>query len=206
MTDQHIFGAILAGGEGRRLGGRKALALLDGAPLAAHVARVLRRDVVELAVVGDTDAALLLQAVALSDPPEIAKGPLAGVLAGLTWARAGGASWLATAPCDAPLLPDDLIARLKWGAEQAGAPAAHALTSDGAHPLCALWATNLLPRFQVALRGGAHPPVHRLAAELGAARVLFDDAEAFLNVNTPEDLARAEAILTHRAHARRLDQ
>lgn len=198
MADQSTFGAILAGGKGRRFGARKALAPLCGAPLAAHVARVLRHEVSVLAVVGDAEVAALLSADALTDPPGVAEGPLAGVLAGLLWAHAHGKQWLATAPCDAPLLPDDLVARLKAGAELTGAPGAHAHTADVAHPLCALWATGLLPHFQAALRGGDHPPVHRFAAEIGAARVLFDNPDEFLNVNTQEDLARAEAILARR--------
>ncbi len=129
--------AILAGGESRRFGADKAMAEIGGAPMIAHVARALNADA--LAVVGNGAAAAALGAVALSDPACALRGPLAGVLAALEWAETLGASWLITAPCDVPLLPPDFGARLIAAAEAAGAPAAHAATSDGVHALCAAW-------------------------------------------------------------------
>ena len=122
----------------------------------------------------------------LPDLDGVPSGPLAGVHAGLVWARAAGASWLATSPCDTPLIPKDLIARLQ--AERSGGGAV-VTTSDGLQPLCALWPVHALETLQ-ALR--SHPPVRELLAGLCAAAVTFEDARAFANLNTPEEFAAAE--------------
>jgi molybdopterin-guanine dinucleotide biosynthesis protein A len=119
-----------------------------------------------------------------------AAGPLAGVKAGLIWAAAQGASVLAVSPCDAPLLPDDLYARLL---ERAEGGAAMAETRDGRQPLCALWPVAALPAVRDALAGGAHPPTWRLLERLGARKVFFDDPASFANVNTRDDLAAIAA-------------
>lgn len=179
--------AILAGGESRRFGADKAMADLGGAPMIARVAGKLRADA--LAVVGHAQAAALLNAAALRDPADAVRGPLAGVLAALDWAQALGAEWLMTAPCDTPLLPRDLHEQLIAAAEAAGASAAHARTDDGVHALCAVWRPALAARLRAAFANGVHPPVRELAPD--AVEVAFADAEVFLNVNTPDDLARA---------------
>ncbi|MGH8265770.1 MAG: molybdenum cofactor guanylyltransferase, partial [Steroidobacteraceae bacterium] len=115
-----------------------------------------------------------------------AAGPLAGVKAGLAWAGSLGARSLAVSPCDAPLLPDELFARL---IEAAGPGAALAETPDGLQPLCAVWPVSALEAVAAALAGGAHPPTWRMLASIGAKRVHFERAEAFANLNTRADLA-----------------
>jgi molybdopterin-guanine dinucleotide biosynthesis protein A len=192
-----IFGALLAGGEGRRIGGAKALIDLGGAPLLAHAARSLRPAAAALAVVGDAEAARLLDAEALSDPPGAARGPLAGVCAALDWAERRGAGWLALAPCDTPFLPDDLVALLLDAALQAHAPIACAKTADGVHPLVSLWRVDVAGAVRAALRERRHPAIHRFIADLGAAHLALADAD-LANINTPEDLEAARARFARR--------
>jgi molybdopterin-guanine dinucleotide biosynthesis protein A len=190
---EHIVAAILAGGQSRRFGADKAMADLAGAPMIAHVAAALGGDAAALAVVGHAAAARRLAATALRDPPGAVRGPLAGVLAGLDWAASLGADWLATAPCDAPLLPRDLWRRLIAAAKAAGASAAHAATADGVHALCAVWRPALAAPLRAYFARGLHPPVRELARD--AAQVLFADASPFVNVNTRADFARVAAHL-----------
>lgn len=194
VKDERIVAAILAGGRSSRFGAPKALAELAGRPLVAHVAEALA-GAAELAVIGDEAAARAVSAVRLVDPPHAASGPLAGVLAGLEWASLCGADWLCVAPCDAPLLPVDLVAHLRTAA--AGAPLASVVTDAGAEPLISMWRVALLPDLRSALSGGAHPAAHRLLERLGAAPLQLD-AQQTLNVNTREDFARAEAALLAR--------
>lgn len=184
--------AILAGGESSRFGADKAMADLGGEPMIAHVARALR-GAVRIAVVGNARAATSLAAGDLCDPANAVRGPLAGVLAGLEWGEALGVSWLATAPCDAPLLPSDVAEHLIAAAEEAGVSAAFAATASGLHPLCAAWRPALAAPLRDFFSRGVHPPVRELVPD--AARVMFDDEEAFLNVNTRQDMARALARL-----------
>jgi molybdopterin-guanine dinucleotide biosynthesis protein A len=126
----------------------------------------------------------------VQDDPALPAGPLNGVLAGLDWAHKLGLDFLATAPCDAPLLPEDLFAHLRDAI--ADASAAYVATSDGDHPLCALWRVDLAPSLRAALTRGVHPPVWRFLEENGAHAVRFADAARFANANTPETLAALE--------------
>lgn len=191
--NERIVAAILAGGQGERIGGDKALKSLGGSLLIAHVARALS-NASALAVVGDFEAAQILGATALSDPTDLPRGPLAGVLSALEWGAAGGVEWVAFAPCDTPLLPGDIIERLRAAADGA---LACAETEDGLEPLISLWRTSLAARVRASLNTGAHPPMHVFFREIGVARVSLSATEA-MNVNTLDDLARAETILAKR--------
>ena len=188
---------IVAGGRARRFGSEKALAQVEGQPMIAQVAKVLQPACEALAVNARTDSGAAAWAASqglavLPDPPG-AEGPLAGVIAGLQWAEAAGAGLLATAPCDTPWLPADLVLRLA-GALTPDAGCAVAAVGHHRHPLCALWRVEQKPVLRAALAGGArHPPLHRLAAELGAAVAQFDDARAFANINTAADLKASPA-------------
>lgn len=183
---ERVVAIILAGGRSSRFGAPKALALLAGKPLIAHVARALSAAEV-IAVVGDEDAARAIGALHLPDPAGAASGPLAGVCAGLEWAAAQGADWLCVAPCDAPLLPDGLVQRLRAVAGDDGSACAE--TEAGDEPLIAIWRVALLAQVRAALANGGHP---RVTALLSPARLQVSAVEA-MNVNTREDLARAEA-------------
>lgn len=193
----HVVGVVLAGGRSVRFGGEKAVALLAGRPLLSWAAERLRSVCSEVAVNvrPGTEGEALARAQGLPllyDAEGDALGPLSGVKAGLLWAEARGARALAVSPCDAPLLPDDLYARLLAAA--AGG-AAMAETRDGRQPLCALWPVTALPAVRAALADGAHPPTWQLLERLDARKVFFEQAEKFANVNTRDDLAAAEAAL-----------
>jgi len=189
-----IVGLILAGGEGRRMGGAKAMRLLAGAPLIEYVAHAFG-DVQAMAVVGDAEAAGALSAGLLHDPSDVARGPLAGILAGLEWARDMGADWLAVAPCDAPMLPNDLVTRLHNAARNG--VAACAQTPSGFEPLISIWRSDVAHMLRAALADGAHPPVHTFMRGLNAGCVTLS-ADEVMNINTPDDLQRAEALLARR--------
>src|SRR5690349_16515559 len=106
-----IAGLVLAGGQSSRFGSNKALALLGGETLAGRMVRVMRGQCAHVAL-SAREALLGPEVLTLADPAGVAPGPLAGVLAGLRWAKSAGAAWLVTAPCDAPLLPEDFPLRL----------------------------------------------------------------------------------------------
>jgi molybdopterin-guanine dinucleotide biosynthesis protein A len=193
-----IAGLVLAGGKSSRFGAEKALAKLHGLPLVEHALRKLDAICSDTAInappfsetakyVRYGDKVRLLVSDAPYDPP----GPLAGVRAGLEWAIAQNATDLATAPCDAPLMPEDVFTRLREA--QGHAMAVCARTPGGLHPLAAIWRREALPLLTAALAQGKHPPVRQLFADWGGVVVDFPDDAPFANINTPEDLAAAEA-------------
>ena len=188
-----MAGLVLAGGRSSRFGGEKAVAVLHGRPLLTWAVERLRASCADVAVNArprtETEALALADGLTiLHDQAGDPDGPLAGVKAGLAWAAGLGAAALAVSPCDAPLLPDDLFARL---IAAAGDGAAMAVTDEGRQPLCALWPVSALGAVTEALAGGAHPPTWRMLEQLGARPVNFEPADAFTNVNTREDLEAA---------------
>ena len=190
-----IFGVILAGGQGRRMGGvDKALVRLAGRPLVAHVRDRLEPQVERLAISANGDAARFAMdlPVLADDHPA---GPLSGLLAALRWAEPLGATAVLSAPVDAPFLPGDLCPRLCLAAEAAAQGLAIATAGGRAHPTFGLWPVGLVAPLAAFLASGAHPKVMDFARNHGAALADFPDTLAFENLNTPQDLARAEALL-----------
>ena len=188
-----IFGIILAGGQGRRMGADKALLPLAGRPLLAHVRDRLEPQVEALAISANGDPARLARfglPVLADDQP---LGPLSGILAGLRWAAAQGADALVSAPVDAPFLPGDLTPRLILAAD--GPRLAIARAGERLHPAFGLWPVSLAPTLADFLASGAKPKVMDFAAAHHAAVAAFPDDGAFANLNTPQDLAAAEALL-----------
>lgn len=190
-----IFGVILAGGRGVRLGGvDKAFVAFRGRPLISHVLDRLSPQVERVLISANGDpmrfASFRCEVVADAQP----QGPLSGVLAALSHATRQGATHLVSTPVDTPFLPCDLAPRLMLAAEGSAQGLAIAATADGNHPLSALWPVWLAPELAVFLAaGGAKVTDFTDAHE--AARASFSDEHAFLNLNRPEDLVRAEAML-----------
>lgn len=184
-----VGGVILAGGQARRMGGRdKGLVMLGSEPLVAHVNARLAPQVSRMAISanGDPDRFSHYGIPVLPDSNR-SLGPLSGVFAALVWAQGAGLSGFVSAPVDAPFLPDDLVARLAHDPETA----AIARTDEGPQPTFAYWPSSCLVDVSRAL-GSERLRLGEVAVHLGAREVHFDDASAFANLNTPEDIARAQ--------------
>jgi molybdopterin-guanine dinucleotide biosynthesis protein A len=117
-------------------------------------------------------------------------GPLAGLQAGLD---AATTSLVLTVPCDSPFLPADLAVRLQQALENDSGDIAVARTFGQAHPVFALVRRSLLPGLERFLAAGGRK-IDAWYADLAAVEVAFDDeAEAFANINTRDELTRFEA-------------
>lgn len=190
-----IAGLILAGGQGARMAHQdKGLLLLNGEPLVSHVARRLAPQVARLIISANRHADRYAQygAVVADGEPALGEfqGPLLGIAAGL--AAAADADWVVAVPCDTPFLPADLAARLIEAAESARSPLAYAMAGEQRHSACMALRPSLLPGLHAYLRAGDRK-VGLWQARVGAVAAHFDDApQAFMNVNTPDELAEAE--------------
>ncbi len=185
-----IFGTILAGGEGRRMGADKALILLQGQSLIAHAIARLEPQVEQLAISANGDPARFATYNLPVLPDDLPLGPLAGVLAALRWAAPLGATAVVTVSVDTPFLPGDLTPRLCLAAESSPMGLAIA-TAAKDHPTCALWPVSLADPLADFLASGVKPRLIDFTAAHHAAQAHFPDEAAFQNLNTPEDLARA---------------
>jgi molybdopterin-guanine dinucleotide biosynthesis protein A len=200
---ESVAGVILAGGRATRMGGGdKTLRAVGGRPLLAHVIERLRPQVDALVLNANGDPARFagFGLDVVEDSVADFAGPLAGVLAGMDWAAARGHGLVASAAGDTPFFPETLVAELRAAMDAEGTPIAMAVTPDperglSPHPTFALWSVALREQLRAALAAGTRKVV-RWAEPMGCARAVFDDARLpFFNVNTPEDLATAEALL-----------
>ena len=189
-----IFGVILAGGQGRRMGGAdKATLRLAGRSLAAHAVDRLEPQVDRLAISANGDPARL-SALGLPVLPDAdSQGPLSGVLAALNWAAPLGATHVVTVAVDTPFFPGDLVPRLLLAADPSGLALARSGGND--HPTFGIWPVAVREALSAFLGSGAKASVRAFADAHGAGRADFPEDGAFLNLNTPDDLSRAEALI-----------
>jgi molybdopterin-guanine dinucleotide biosynthesis protein A len=202
------LGVILAGGLATRMGGGdKGLLRVGGLTLLERAIERLRPQVAGLALNANGDPGRFadLGLPVLPDSIPGHPGPLAGVLAGLDWAAEQGAESIVTAAADTPFFPTDLVARLQAAATGPYPLALAATPRDGQalksggrvnrHPTFGLWPVALRDDLRAALKDGLRKVV-LWTDRHGGQEALFEAEpfDPFFNVNTPEDLARAEAL------------
>ncbi|KAF4516581.1 hypothetical protein B566_EDAN003328 [Ephemera danica] len=170
----------------------KGLLELRGRPLAAWVVDRLRPQVDRLLINANQNRERYAEfgcPVVADEIPDFA-GPLAGLHAALS---AASTPLVVTAPCDSPFLPRELVSRLFSALVATAADLAVARTFDQPHPVFCLCRREVLPHLTEFLAGGGRK-IDRWYATLKVVEVAFDDeAGAFENINTPEELGHFEA-------------
>jgi molybdopterin-guanine dinucleotide biosynthesis protein A len=184
-----VSGVVLAGGQGRRMGGvDKGLQSLRGKPMVGWVVARFKSQVEEIIINANQNLELYRAFGYRVVADEIGgfAGPLAGLHAGLS---AAAYPLVATVPCDSPFLPADLVARLKNALGDKDL--AVAKTGDQPHPVFVLLRTDLKRNLETFLEQGGRK-IDAWYASLRTVEVSFDDeAEAFRNINTLEELGKA---------------
>jgi molybdenum cofactor guanylyltransferase len=191
MSNQ-ITGLILAGGRGSRMGETdKGLQMFRGKAMVEHVLERFAPQVDETIINANRN----LSSYAtyghrvVADGIEGFAGPLAGLHIGM---QAASSALIATAPCDSPFLPLNLIARLYDALLAEDADLAVAKTFDQAHPVFCLTKTALEPHLREFLHSGQRK-IDKWYASLSVVEVQFDDnCDAFANINTVNELRQLE--------------
>ena len=205
-----VIGVLLAGGQSRRMGGGdKCLLELAGKPLLAHVIERLKPQTSELVLNanGDLDRFSEFGLPTIADPVEGFAGPLAGVLAGFTWARenAPDTRWIVTAATDTPFFPQDLVARLLEATKGQYPAIALASSNERMHPVFGLWPVALAGDLHQALESGTRKVLdwtdrHKtVTAEFPGIETGGITIDPFFNANRPDDMAHAAAVLAEMA-------
>ena len=201
LPPDEVTAWILAGGEGRRMGGlNKGLQTYQGKPLAEWVIQTLRPQTKALHINANRDLAryAFFLSPAPASPNQVwpddadvnaALGPLAGILTGL---RHATSPWLMVAACDTPALPPNLVGTLQHHAAANLADIAVPVTTDADgetrhHWTCALIHTRTLASLEAAVQQGERR-VGQWIKSCAWIGVSFDDPAAFININSPETL------------------
>ena len=184
-----VTGIVLAGGQGRRMGGvDKGLQPLRGRPMVAWAIERLAPQVDEILLNANQNAEAYAKFGYRVVPDSVGgfAGPLAGLHAGL---KAAAHPLVVTVPCDSPFLAMDLVSRLKG--KLGNNQLAVAKTGDQPHPVFALVRRSVLPHLEAFLAGGGRK-IDAWYATLAVIEVSFDDEpNAFRNINTLEELKNA---------------
>lgn len=193
---------MLAGGESRRFGTPKALARVGGVRVIDRVVEAARRAVGEVVLMANRPELFTDLGLPVRPDARPGGGALGGIHAALRWAEEEGRPGALCVACDMPFLHPGLLHRL---AELAGRGRVDAVVPEspgrrGVEPLCAFYATGCLEEVERMLDGGERR-VAVLLDRVRTARVPLQEVRRwgepevlFLNLNTPEDHARAEEI------------
>lgn len=199
IAADQITGLVLAGGRGSRMGGvDKGLQNHLGTPLALHAMRRLLPQVGAVVISANRhlDTYSAFGVPVWPDAMADHAGPLAGFLAGLEHCDT---PYLVTVPCDTPNFPSDLVARLAVGLAEQNAQIAMAATrapgsdADGVQlqPVFCLMASTLRVSLLECIQSGQRK-VERWTALHRCATVMFEDAAAFTNANTAQELQQLQ--------------
>jgi molybdopterin-guanine dinucleotide biosynthesis protein A len=207
-------GIVLAGGLARRMGGGdKPLVAIGGRPMLERVIERLAPQVGQLAINANGDPARFAayRRPVVADTIAGFAGPLAGILAGLRWAKANGGRprFLISVAGDTPFFPVDLVERLSAAAGDDEETIAIAASAGGAHPVFGRWPLGLADHLQAFLASGAGGKILAFVERFQRLDVHFEDIaigegeaiDPFFNVNTPEEAVRAEEIAARMPNA-----
>ena len=201
-----ITGVVLAGGQATRMGGGdKTLKRIAGRPILSIIVERLapQVDALVLNANGDPGRFDAIGLPVIADPVGDHAGPLAGILAGMLWAREThpDARFIISAAGDSPFFPSDLVERLAEGCGRDEMTIAMAASANGVHPVFALWPVALADELKSFLEDGISGKILDFADRFFRLNVPFDhididgeEFDPFFNINTPEDAERANSV------------
>ncbi len=197
-TDSDITAIILAGGQATRMGGEdKGLILLDERPMLEHVLERIHPQVDRVVINANRnrEAYEAFGWPVISDHDRNYRGPLSGIA---TVMQSVSSHCFVTVPCDAPLLPSDLAGRLCDALEGTAARSAVADSGESIQPVFALFRSDAEPALSNFIQAG-ESKVRLWHRQNSSVVVDFSDTpEAFLNINTPEQLRTIKQRLRNR--------
>ena len=208
VSTKGVVGLILAGGRSSRMGGGdKCLLPLAGRPVLASVIARLRPQVSDIVINANGEPARFAPfgLPVVADSVTGFAGPLAGVHAGLEWVKANrpGTRYVVTVASDTPFFPGDLVQRFLSELDHDPSLLV-AASAEGVHPVIGLWSVALARDLHECLEQGIHK-VGAFTKQHSAVEVFFAPVnvegkliDPFFNINRPEELEQAGALLEHR--------
>ena len=188
------IGVILAGGSGRRIGGSKAIVKLRGQPLITYPLAALAAVLEDVAIVAKADTELpSLPGITVWIEPSAPQHPIVGIMHALALAAPRP---VLVAAADMPFLSPAIVERLV-STDPAGTPAVLATHAGQLHPLLGCYQPEAAAPLAAALAGG-DVRLRDAVKDLGPRLVEIEDVESLFNINAPEDLLHAAAMLDRR--------
>ncbi len=192
---QRLTGVILAGGQARRMHGQdKGLLKLNNSSLISLIIDRFEGQVGTILINANRnlDEYGQFKYPVISDTLSGYCGPLAGIASALQNCKT---DYLVTVPCDSPFIPQDLVMRLAASMQEQQADISVAMTGERMQPVFSMIKTDLLASLQSYLSSGERKIDKWFSQHPLAETDFSDQPEAFMNINTPEQLRQVEIQL-----------
>ena len=200
MSEHNILGAILAGGQSKRMGKDKLFLELNNKKLIEHTLDKVKKYLKKIIIITNQDNKFFVEnnLTTVKDCVEGQLGPLVGILTAMKWAKENlsKCSWIATFPCDTPFFPESIIKSFIEESEKKESLILCASSHGRKHNIFVLWSLDLYDKLKDDLINKKVRKVQDWTEKNKIKNLEFEfkDYDPFFNINTKEDLEFAKKL------------
>ena len=200
MSENNILGAILAGGQSKRMGKDKLFLELNNKKLIVHTIDKVKKYLKNVIIITNQDNEFFSKnnLTTVQDCIEGQLGPLVGILTAMKWAKENlnKCSWIATFPCDTPFFPESIIKSFIEESEKKESLILCASSHGRKHNIFGLWSLDLYDKLKDDLINKKVRKVQDWTEKnkIKNLEFTFKDYDPFFNINTKEDLEFAKKL------------
>jgi len=200
MSENNILGAILAGGQSKRMGKDKLFLEFNNKKLIEHTLDKVKKYLKKIIIITNQDNKFFLEnnLTTVKDCVEGQQGPLVGILTAMKWAKEnlGKCSWIATFPCDTPFFPESIIESFIEESKKKESLILCASSHGRKHNIFGLWSLDLYDKLEDDLTNNKVRKVQDWTEKnkIKNLEFKFKDYDPFFNINTEEDLEFAKKL------------
>ena len=200
MSEDNILGAILAGGQSKRMGKDKLFLEINNKKLIEHTIDKVKKFLKKIIIVTNQDNEFFSKnnLITVKDCIEGQLGPLVGILTAMKWAKENlsKCSWIATFPCDTPFFPESIIKSFIEESEKKESLILCASSHGRKHNIFGLWSLDLYDKLKDDLINKKVRKVQDWTEKnkIKNLEFKFKDYDPFFNINTEEDLEFAKKL------------
>jgi len=202
MSEDNILGAILAGGQSKRMGKDKLFLEFNNKKLIEHTIDKVKKYLKKVIIITNQDNEFFFKnnLTTVKDCIEGQLGPLVGILTAMKWAKENlsKCSWIATFPCDTPFFPESIIKSFIEESKKKESLILCASSHGRKHNIFGLWSLDLYDKLENDLINKKIRKVQDWTEKnkIKNLEFKFIDYDPFFNINTEEDLAFAKKLST----------
>jgi len=200
MSEHNILGAILAGGQSKRMGKDKLFLELNNKKLIEHTLDKVKKYLKKIIIITNQDNKFFFEnnLTTVKDCVEGQLGPLVGILTAMKWAKENlsKCSWIATFPCDTPFFPESIIKSFIEESEKKESLILCTSSHGRKHNIFGLWSLDLYDKLKDDLISKKIRKVQDWTEKnkIKNLEFAFKDYDPFFNINTQEDLEFAKKL------------
>ena len=200
MSEHNILGAILAGGQSKRMGKDKLFLEFNNKKLIEHTIDQVKKYLKKVIIITNQDNEFFFKnnLTTVKDCIEGQLGPLVGILTAMKWAKENlsKCSWIATFPCDTPFFPESIIKSFIEESEKKESLILCASSHGRKHNIFGLWSLDLYDKLKDDLINKKVRKVQDWTEKnkIKNLKFKFKDYDPFFNINTEEDLEFAKKL------------